>query len=206
MDTTLRGKVSFLVDGVPIQTSLEIIQKKVLAYHGKMNKVAKWLEENGAPNELQIRPEEIFLEFYIDRDAINRLFFISLQRNFSQFGVFFALEDPESQSPPINPSSSFGRPTACFLGLDIDNNILGCHFPKIPVGSNTVQKIDGEDTWPPPPPPGAAEEGTEQEPTTENQFTLATDEDIIRQYFERDITAESNAKSNGRSNGKSAGK
>ena len=194
MDTTVNPQTSMVGLGVPIQTSVQIIQKKVLAYHEKMNKVAEWLEKSGAPDEIRIQPEEIFLQFYIDKDAITRLINISMQKNFEQFGVFFALEDSETQAPPTKPSSSYGRPTACFLGLDGDKNILGCHFPKIPVGSNTIQKIDGEDTWPPPPPPGAAVEPTEQEPATENQFTLATDEETIQTYFNTDVTVKLNGK------------
>ncbi|WP_431211782.1 hypothetical protein ACQ86N_39240 [Puia sp. P3] len=151
-----------------------------------MKKVADYLEKNGAPPEIRINPEEVFLQYYIDKAAITRLINISMQDDFAQYGVFFGLEDPETQKPPHDPTASFGRPTACFLGLDKYNNILGCHFPKIPVGSNVVQVIDGEDTRPPSPPPGAAEEGAGQESTPENQFTLTTDAGTLDTYFNVD--------------------
>ena len=178
---------------IPIQTSVNIISKKVIAFYAKMNRVAEFLEKNNAPKDIQIDTSEVFLQYYIDEDALNRLIHISKQDGFAQFGVFFGLEDPNDQNPPVGTTATFGRITSCFLGVDSDNNILGCHFPKIPVGTNKITVIDGEDTWPPPP-PNAAEEEEPPTTTNDNEFTLDSDEGAIRDYFNTDVSEKSAAK------------
>src|ERR1700744_4391915 len=96
-------------------TPRETIGEKLFTFYEKMNAIAAFLKENGAPPEIQIKPEEIYLECYIDKPAVARLITIAMQDDFAQFGLFFGLEDPVTQDPEEDPSSSFGRLTACFL-------------------------------------------------------------------------------------------
>jgi hypothetical protein len=166
-------------------TSLPDIQNKVLTFHRKMIAIAEFLHKHKAPNELQIKQEDIALEFYIDKPAITRLINIAMQDNFVQFGVFFGIEAPDPkdhQKPLPRHARTFGKLTSCILGLDKDRYILGCHFPHKSGGEKTATQVDGEDTWPPPIPPGGIVSGT---PPT-NYFSLATDENTLIHYFDKE--------------------
>ncbi len=83
-------------DDLKLRTSKKIIEGKLLTFFEKMKRIAAFLHKNGAPADIQIKPEEIFLECYIDKPAIARLMTIAMQDNFAQFGVFFGLEDPST--------------------------------------------------------------------------------------------------------------
>src|ERR1700748_1944381 len=108
------------------QTPLPAIKNKVLTFHQKMNKVKEYLEKDPhAPKELKILAQEMTLQFYIDKPAITRLINISMQKDFEQFGVFFGLEDATQSE--VTPADSFGKLTACFLGLNKDRSIIGAH-------------------------------------------------------------------------------
>lgn len=167
-----------------LPTSLPDIQKKVLTFHRKMRGIAEYLHKHEAPDELQIKEEDIALEFYIDKPAITRLINIAMQDNFVQFGVFFGIEAPDPkdhQKPLPRDARTFGKLTSCILGLDENRFILGCHFPHTSGDEKTVTQVNGEDTWPPPPPPGGIVTAT----PPANYFSLATDENTLIHYFDK---------------------
>jgi hypothetical protein len=172
-------------DSHKFPTSLPDIQNKVLTFHRKMRAIAEFLHKRKAPAELQIKPQDLALEFYIDKDAITRLINIAMQDNFVQFGVFFGIESPDHEGKPKplpRDARTFGKLTSCILGLDKDRFILGCHFPHKTKGQTTTQQVDGEDTWPPPTGPGGIVSGT----PPVNYFSLATDEDTLIRYFDKE--------------------
>lgn len=105
--------------------------------------------------------------------------------------------------------AQLGEITGCFLGLDDERNILGCHFPKILVGATTPVVVMGEDTWPPHPPKppvppvagGSTTEGANSEGTytnggytdgadgeTPRYFSLASDPMDVCEYFQKDVS------------------
>jgi hypothetical protein len=172
--------------GITQITSREKIEAKLLTFYEKMNRIAAFLRNHNAPADIQINSEEIYLECYIDKPAIARLMTIAMQDNFAQFGVFFGLEDPASHGPEVPESTSFGQLTACFLGLDANQNILGCHFPKGSAGRATGEEMGGEDTWPPPP-IGGADKSILADLTYDMKkaFTLFSKERDIEDYFEQ---------------------
>lgn len=169
---------SMLLDGIPAITPLPDIQKKVDAFHEKMNRIADFLIEYEAPEELQIKKEDLPIQFYIDKEAVARLMRICMQEDFVQLGVYWGLQNPANQDPLEPGSKIFGEITGCFIGLDKDRNILNCHFPHIPVGSTEIQKIDGEDTWPP---PGGGDVIGGRKP--ENYFSLASEAITVHNFF-----------------------
>ncbi len=181
MDSLLNENLNDFVSA----TSKEIIERKLLNFHKKLNRVATFLRDHNAPADIQINAEEIYLECYVDKPAIARLMTIAMQDNFAQFGVFFGLEKPRTHDEQASESTSFGRLTTCFLGLDANQNILGCHFPKGSADEDAGQVIDGEDTWPPPPIDKAAIGTVADLPyDPEKAFTLFSDVDFIKNYFE----------------------
>ncbi|MHA4811549.1 hypothetical protein ACX0G9_25865 [Flavitalea flava] len=170
-------------------TPLEDIQLKVYTFYEKMRRIAQFLKDNNAPPEMQIDPENLKLEFYIDKKAITRLINICMQDNFAIFGVFFGLQDPKDQQPLKGDAEIFGELTGCFLGLDDDRNILGCHFPKIPVGTTKPVVVMGEDTWPPHPPKPIPPVATGSTAQTPRYFSLASNPMDVCKYFQTDVSA-----------------
>lgn len=144
-------------------TPLKEIKSKVLAYHQKMNAIAKFLRENNAPEEIQIDQSNEFLEFYIDKAALIRLNSIALLPNFDSFSVYLGLEDYDNGTSV----------TGCFLGIDKKKNILPQH-KEIVRGFTAI--IDGEDTWLP---PGG------QKVRSKKDFTLKSSIDNIEEHFNK---------------------
>jgi hypothetical protein len=174
-------------DSPTLVTPRKKIEAKLLTFYEKMNRIVAFLHNHNAPADLQINSEEIYLECYIDKPAIARLINIAMQDNFAQFGVFFGLENPGGHDPQgPQPSTSFGQLTACFLGLDENQNILGCHFPTGSAGRATGEEMGGEDTWPPPPIGGANKSILADLPYDPRKaFTLFSSERDIKEYFEQ---------------------
>jgi hypothetical protein len=120
-------------------TDLKEIRRKVLAYHEKMNAIAKFLEENNAPAEIRLNKSKEFMEFYIEKQDLTRLNSISSMDGFERFAVFFGLAN---ESADGNHNSV----TTCFLGVDKNYEILSQHRS----GANGRGGVQGEDTWIPP--------------------------------------------------------
>jgi len=169
-------------------TPREKIEAKLLTFYEKMNRIAAFLRNHNAPADIQINSEEIYLECYIDKPAVVRLINIAMQDGFAQFGVFFGLEDPRDHGPQDpKTSATFGRLTACFLGLDESQNILGCHFPNGSGGRAKGEEMGGEDTWPPPPIGEAPVSIAAKLPyDPKKAFTLFSKESDIEDYFEHE--------------------
>jgi hypothetical protein len=128
---------------------ISIVQQKTADFQFKMRALANALKD-AAPYLQFLEPERFYTQFYIDRAALARLNEIAAQDEFSNFGVFFGLEDPETQQPLSDPKApGFGRLTCSFLGLDEHYRVLRTHFP---VDAQPAQ-FQAEETWPPPPPP-----------------------------------------------------
>ncbi|HEY4206613.1 MAG TPA: hypothetical protein VGM31_07375 [Puia sp.] len=152
---------------------MSAVQQKVTAFHSKMTKVAGFLKDKGATRDLIFsRPEEFLLQFYIDKDGLDRLVTISGQDGFSKMGVFFGLEDPDNQGAVTSATDGFGRLTCCFVGLDEDQQPLKVHFPSAN-GEKAI--VEAEDTWPPPPPPP---------PHPQNTLSLANNANDVFDFFE----------------------
>jgi len=134
---------------LPAPTNMSVIQLKVADFQFKMKEINGALQ--GAEAFMQIQdPENFFTQFYVDRAALARLAAIAAQDEFTQFGVFFGVEDPVSKKPLEDlKAPGFGRLTCCFVGLDKEGNVMGVHFP----GANGAEPLlKAEETWPPPPP------------------------------------------------------
>jgi hypothetical protein len=142
-------------------TSLQVIRRKVLAYHKKMNAIAEFLKANNAPPEILLDTSREYMEFYIEKDDLKRLHKISKLKGCDRLVVFFGLASPDNNSL-----------TSCFLGIDKNYQILDQHRPTFRGGGTP-----GEDTWIP---PGKAGVGS---PTRSEDFTLATPEDTINQHL-----------------------
>jgi len=125
------------------------VQQMTADFQFKMRALAKALQD-AAPYLQFLEPEKFYTQFYIDRPALARLNEIAAQEEFSNFGVFFGLQDPETRQPLSDPKApGFGRLTCSFVGLDEHYRVLKTHFP---VGAEAAQ-FHAEETWPPPPPP-----------------------------------------------------
>jgi|ERR1700722_1371132 len=171
-------------DTVLKETPVETIQEKVLSFYDKMNKIDKFLEEHGASKDIRISAKDVSLEFYIDKKAVGRLMRIAMQEEFEQFGVFFGIETPNDQPFPLPGSQdSYGKLTACFLGLNGKREILHCHFEKINPKDFNTGGIPGEETWPPPG-GGMGAKGARRLPI-KNYFSLASNRTTVEKYFEK---------------------
>ena|ERR1700677_4464531 len=165
------------------ETPVVTIQEKVLSFYDKMNKIDKFLEENGASDDIRISAKDVPLEFYIDKLAVARLMRIAMQEEFEQFGVFFGIETPNDLPFPLPGSpDSYGKLTGCFLGLNAKREILDCHFEKINPKDFNSGGIPGEETWPPPGGGSGVKGG--KHPPLKNYFSLASNRTTVEKYFE----------------------
>lgn len=131
-------------------TPLVSVRKKVLSFYDKMTELYQFLIENSAPPELLLHAKEFPLEIYIDKPAIARLIKISMEEDFEQFGVFFGAEKRAVPTSEPDNYSSFGHLTACFVGLNKENDIIQCHLRPINQSTgDTGGGISPEETWPP---------------------------------------------------------
>ena len=137
------------LESQPFPLAISKVKQKVISFHAKMNLVAEYLKDHDAPADLQIDVDQLLLQYYIDGPALQRLNVIAAQPGFHQIGVFFALEDVDTQGPLDAASTGFGRITGCFVGLDADDKVIASHFPAAP---GLTAAVDAEDTWPPKPP------------------------------------------------------
>lgn len=115
-------------------TSLKEIRRKVLAYHEKMNAIARFLLKKNAPPELQIDTTKEFMEYYIEKSELDKLVEIAKLPGCERLVVFHGLA--------IENNSV----TGCFLGLDKDYQILDQHRKSSSKGGG----VPGQDTWIPP--------------------------------------------------------
>jgi hypothetical protein len=132
-------------------TPLQSVHDKVLSFYDKMTELYKFLVDNNAPPEILIHANQFPLEFYIDKNAIARLLVITQQADFAQFGVFFGAE-PLFVPPPDSSDeyAAFGHLTACFVGLNNNNEIISCHHQPVKDADGTSGGgIPPEETWPP---------------------------------------------------------
>ena len=133
----------------PDPTNMSVIQLKVADFQFKMKEINGALQD--AEPFMQIQDQEnFFTQFYVDRAALARLAAIAARDEFTQFGVFFGLEDPKTKEPLEDlRAPGFGRLTCCFVGLDKESKVMGVHFPG---ADGSPALLQAEETWPPPPP------------------------------------------------------
>jgi hypothetical protein len=166
-------------------TSVDVIQQKVLAFKNKMSSIASFLKKHRAGKDIQILPSEFPLEFYVDRPAVARLIRIAMKEDFYQFGVFFGVETAADKTPsPNNSDNSFGKITACFLGLNKNREILKCHYAKIEATDTASSGVPGEETWPPPGGPGL---DYQKGSRPEHYYFLDSNTNDVIKYFNPDI-------------------
>jgi len=156
------GKQDKKIDPAP--TPLTTVIDKVRAYHTKMNRIAKFLEDNHAPADTRINKSQEYLEFYIDIAALDRMKDMTKPEECDGLAVYFGLTDFVTGNGI----------TGCVLAVDKDKKILNQHF-----GVNLNSPVQAEDTWLPPGPTGAA-----YVPKA-NDFTIGTSLDDLMKHFVR---------------------
>jgi hypothetical protein len=153
-------------------TSLASIKAKVLAFHTKMNAITTHCNAQPDP-ALHIKQDDLFLQFYIDRTALQNINEIANLPGCNSLVVFFGME---------NTPTGEEKMTTCFLGVDANNEILDAHR-KPYVGANgrmTTKALDGEENWPPPP-YNIAGASTQTRPG--NCFSLQNTEAELNYFF-----------------------
>lgn len=160
------------IEDFPAAEPIDSIQQKVNVFQMKMQQIADVLDRTANVDHLKILSRDTFYtQFYIDKDAIARLINISMREDFSCFGVYFGLEDPDTHAPIKDPKApGLGRLTCCFVGLDTTDQVLIDHFP--PTEARPLQ-VKPEETWPPPPPLGVSA----------NTFNLTHDANVVNAFF-----------------------
>lgn len=134
--------------GMDVPVAIELVRKKVHAYHTMMNDVIDYIA-NSVPNtgvtKPTIDPATQYLQFYIDKDALMRMLKICTSDGFDSIGVFFGVDIDVRMNNKL---------TASFIGLDASRRIIKGHFSKATRTVDGVTEDDslpGEENWPPPP-------------------------------------------------------
>jgi len=153
-------------------TSLVSIKAKVQAFHTKMNAIATHCNAQADP-ALHIKQEDLFLQFYIDRTALQNINEIANLPGCNSLVVFFGMD---------KASTGEDKMTACFLGVDATNEILDAHRkPYVDAnGTMTTTARDGEENWPPPP---YNINGAPVQTRPGNCFTLQNTEAELNYFF-----------------------
>ncbi len=128
------------ISGAEKKTSLGKIQRKVKSYYSKMNALAELTKDQ--PKKNRIDKKNHFLQFYIDKEALARLNYISTLDGFDCIVAFFGIEGP----------SKLNKLSVCFLGANSNKEILNQHKASFINSRNKKMKaIAGDDQYPPPP-------------------------------------------------------
>lgn len=152
-------------------TRFEEIIKKVQAYHEKMNAIADFLEEKGAPQSIRIDRSKEYLEFYIDKPSLARLKEMSELPDCDTLTVFLALADYDGHHGI----------TGCILAVDANKQIVKDHFSELTTRPGRVP-FAGEDTWLP---PGSVNPRAAVYNAGPKDFTLRTSKQNILAHFTR---------------------
>ncbi len=153
-------------------TPLLKIKEQVLRLYEKYGKIADFLIEYNAPEDIRINKEDFLLQFYIDEQALNNITDMLKRSDAQKLIVLFGIQKYEELGKQRE------KLTACFLGMDKNQDVDETHRDGIVNG--TFRTGDpGEESWPPPPyePPL----GTAKRPV--NCLSLASNSKELENFF-----------------------
>lgn len=137
-----------------LETPLKKIKSQVLAFYDRFSAIADYLAKASIENpededlkKLLVKKEDFLLQFYIDRESLQKINTLMEHSVNDHILVLFGMHTYEEDTVKKE------KPTACFLAMGENNSISDIHRTITGQTAGTLSDIPGQQTWPPPPYP-----------------------------------------------------